>query len=70
MTAIATALGTADAAAGLEALDRVLGLTQTLQDLGLRDADIDRAAEMVSEASYPNPRPVTADDVRSILRGA
>ena len=70
MTAVAAALGSEDAAAGLAALIRSLGLTATLSGLGFRHADADRAAELVTSASYPNPRPASPEDVRAILRAA
>ncbi len=70
MARIAAALGVDDAAAGLAELGRALGLTMSLQALGLRAADVDRAAELVISSAYANPRPATADDVRAVLRGA
>jgi maleylacetate reductase len=70
MAAVAGALNARDAASGLVALNRSLGLTESLADLGFSDADVDRAAELVSAASYPNPRAASADDVRGILWAA
>ncbi len=70
MARIASALGVEDAAAGLAALSRSLGLTASLRDLGLRDADLDRAAELVASSSYGNPRPATVADVRTVLKNA
>jgi maleylacetate reductase len=64
---IADALGAADAADGLRSLNRRLGLTMSLADLGLRREDLERAAALAAETSYPNPRPATADDVRALL---
>jgi len=68
MTRIARTLGANDAAIGLANLVHSLGLTMSLRQLGLRDEDIDRAAELVVASTYPNPRPVTKDDVRELLR--
>ena len=68
MTRIARAIGANDAAIGLAALVHSLGLTMSLRQLGLRDDDIDRAAELVTASSYPNPRPATKADVRELLR--
>ena len=68
MARIAAALGADDAAGGLRKLNETLGLTMTLSDLGFRASDIDRAAELVTTAGYPNPRPVTANDVKERLR--
>jgi maleylacetate reductase len=70
MAAVAAALNAQDAAKGLASLNRSLGLTETLADLGLREADIERAAELVTTASYPNPRDASAEEVREILRAA
>jgi maleylacetate reductase len=67
---IAAALGVDDAAVGLVALNHALGLTMSLGTLGLRAGDVDRAADLVASAAYANPRPVTADDVRALLRNA
>ena len=70
MARIAGALGARDAVAGLHALSRALGLTAGLGRLGLARADVDRAAELVASATYPNPRPVSVEAVREILSGA
>ena len=52
---------------GLCELNRRLNITQTLTDLGMRPGDVDRVVEEAMKMSYPNPSPVTADGVRSIL---
>ncbi len=70
MERIANALGAPDAATGLAALNRALGLTATLHDVGLRASDINRAAELVVSSAYTNPREVTEDDVRALLMRA
>ena len=70
MAHIAAALGVSDATQGLQALNRTLGLPVSLLKLGFQAADIPRAAELVASASYPNPRPVSATDVRNILSAA
>lgn len=67
MARIAGALGAEDAAAGLAVLNSALGLTASLGDLGLREADLDRAAGLVASLPYGNPRQVTVPDVRAIL---
>ena len=67
MARVADALGGIDAAAGLAALNETLGLTMSLRRLGLREADVDRAAELVAASSYGNPRPATVADVRELL---
>jgi len=67
MTRIARALGATDTAAGLRALNKSLGLTMSLGALGLKRADVDRAADAVGAATFPNPRAATPDAVRQLL---
>jgi maleylacetate reductase len=67
MARIASALGVDDAASGLRALNDTLGLTMSLGALGLKKADVERAASAVGAATFPNPRTVTADAVRLLL---
>ncbi len=70
MRVVADALESPDAWTGLFALTRALGLTRTLADLGLREADLDRAAELVAQGAFPNPRTVTRAGVRALLAAA
>jgi maleylacetate reductase len=67
---VADALGSPDAWTGLSALNRALGVTRTLADLGLRESDLDRAAELTTQGAYPNPRSVTRAGVRALLAAA
>ena len=67
MARIAGALGVTDAAAGLRALNDTLGLTMSLGALGLKQADVERAAGAVGAATFPNPRAATPDAVRQLL---
>ena len=64
---IARALGVTDAAAGLRALNETLGLAMSLGALGLNPADVERAANAVGAATFPNPRATTRDAVRQLL---
>lgn len=70
MARIAAALGVNEAAAGLRALNHSLGLTMSLGALGLKPADVDRAAAAVAAATFPNPRDATAGAVRQLLLDA
>ena len=70
MARIARALGTDDAVSGLSALNRTLGLTATLGDLGFNKDDRDRAAALIVSSSYANPRPATEADVSALLQRA
>ena len=70
MARIASALGIGDAPSGLFDLARRIGAPASLEALGLRHADLDRAADLAAAAPYPNPRPVTRADVRALLEDA
>lgn len=67
---IAAALGTAGAATGLWDLARRIGAPTDLVAVGFRPAAIDRVAAEVAAAAPANPRPVTEDGVRALLRAA
>jgi len=70
MHAAATALGVADAARGLYALARTLGAPLALKDIGMREADLDRAAELATQSPYYNPRAVERPAIRRLLDDA
>lgn len=46
------------------------GAPGSLRELGLRESDVPRAAELAAARPYPNPRPVRADDVAALLTRA
>src|SRR5438105_10446892 len=70
MKSIARAIGAANAAQGLWELERQLGLPMRLADIGMKEADVERAARIAVEAPYPNPRKVEYAPVLSLLRSA
>jgi maleylacetate reductase len=70
MARIKRALGVADAPRGLYDLNVRLGLPTGLKDLGLREADIGKAAEVVSAVKIGHPRPVSKADLAEIIRQA
>jgi alcohol dehydrogenase class IV/protocatechuate 3,4-dioxygenase beta subunit len=70
MTRVARALGVDDAAAGVYDLISSLGGPTSLAQLGFHAEDIDRAAALAAAKPYPNPRPVTADGIATLLREA
>jgi len=49
---------------------RSLGAPLALRDLGMREADVDRATELATSKPYPNPHPLTAGGIRALLRAA
>jgi maleylacetate reductase len=55
---------------GLYALAQRLGAPLALRDLGLKEADLDRAAEIATQNPYWNPRPVERGPIRALLQAA
>lgn len=70
MARVAGALGAADAATGLWDLAKSLDAPLSLAELGLRESDLDRAAETASREPYPNPRPIERGAIRALLADA
>lgn len=70
MAAIARALGTTDAPAGLYALMQQTASKKSLAELGMTSAGLDKAADIAVQNPYWNPRPVTRDGVRDMLEAA
>jgi alcohol dehydrogenase class IV len=70
MARIARALGKDTAAGGLFDLARGLGAPVSLEQLGFRQADIARAADIAVANPYWNPRHVTREGVLQILTDA
>jgi maleylacetate reductase len=70
MTRIKRALGCADAARGLYDLNVRLGLPTGLKGLGMQEADIDKAVEVVAAVKISQPRPVSKTDLADIIRQA
>ncbi|MDR7124776.1 maleylacetate reductase [Pseudotabrizicola sp. 4114] len=55
---------------GLWQFAKAAGAPMALRDLGLAEADLDRAADLATANPYWNPRPVTRDGVRRLLQAA
>ena len=70
MARIERALGVPDAARGLYDLNVRLGLPTGLKGLGMREADIGKAIEVVSAVTIEHPRPVSKADLADIIRQA
>jgi maleylacetate reductase len=70
MTRIERAVQAKDAAAGIYDLEKNLGLPMRLADIGLKEADLERAARIATEAPYPNPRKIEYAGVLELLRNA
>ena len=67
---LARALRTSDPARALYDSNRACGLATGLKDLGLREADIPRAVEIVAARTFPNPRRPTTEDIHRLVRQA
>jgi maleylacetate reductase len=70
MARIEAALGTGDAAQGLFDLATSLGAKLRLADLGLSEADLERAADLAVQNPYANPTPLTRAGIRALLEDA
>jgi alcohol dehydrogenase class IV len=70
MRRIERAIGAPDAATGIFDLEKKLGLPLRLADIGMKEADLERAARIATEAPYPNPRKVEYAPVLELLRDA
>ncbi|MFI2632838.1 maleylacetate reductase [Streptomyces collinus] len=68
---IAAAFGADSAVEGLERLRRAVDAPTALRDYGMTETDADASVQAVLDAvPEGNPRPVTAEDVRRLLRAA
>ena len=70
MARIARALGAPSAALGLHDLAVALNAPTALKDLGLKESDLDRAADLAMANPYWNPRAFTRGDIRKLLDDA
>jgi maleylacetate reductase len=67
---VAQALGGTTAGAALHAFAARMGAPMALRDLGLKEADLDRATEIATRNPYWNPRPVDPVPLRALLQRA
>jgi maleylacetate reductase len=70
MARIARPLDAEDAAGGLFDLAAALGAKQSLAEIGVRESDLDRAADLAVQSPYPNPTPITRVGLRALLDDA
>jgi maleylacetate reductase len=70
MRKAAHALGGDDAPGALFALAGAVGAKRALRELGMREEDLDEAAELASRNPYANPAPVTREGIRRLLDDA
>jgi maleylacetate reductase len=67
MELIARALGAKDAGRGLYDLNVRIGLPTGLKGLGMKEADLPKAVEIVAAGKFVNPRPVSRDDIANLI---
>jgi maleylacetate reductase len=70
MLRIAHALGGSDAAGAVFALAETLGAPTALRDIGMAEADLDRACDIALANPYWNPRPIEREGLRQLLQNA
>lgn len=70
MARLGRALRAEDPALALHQLNLELRITATLLDLGIGPGDLDRAAALAVEATYPNPRRASRTEIRHLLGAA
>lgn len=63
-------LGTSKVASALWNIGQAVGAPRSLAALGLSEADLDKAADLVTRSPYYNPREVTRAGVRQLLGDA
>lgn len=67
---VAKVLGSRDPAVGLYRLAQASGAAVSLEAIGMREQDLDRAAKIICETPYPNPRPADLGAIRAMLANA
>jgi len=70
MRRIERAMKTPNAASGIFDLMKQLGAPLSLREIGMKQDDLDRAASLVMEAPYYNPRPTTRESICALLDDA
>ena len=70
MRRLAQALGVSEAVAGLFELGERLGTPTSLALLGLNEAELDRATELILDPPFWNPRPLDRTTIRQMLQDA
>ena len=70
MQRIERAMKTPNAASGIFDLMKQLGAPLSLKEIGMKQDDLARAASLVMEAPYYNPRPATRESILGLLNDA
>ena len=67
---VGAALGGGSAGTALHRFATEMGAPLALRDLGMDEADLDRAAEIATQNAYWNPAPIDRDGIRNLLDAA
>lgn len=59
-----------DPVKGLNVLLQKLGVERALSKYGMKETDVDRAADLAVAKPYPNPRELKRDELREVIRRA
>ena len=70
MLRISRALGGEEAHTAIFELERELDIPSGLRELGMVEADLDKACDIALSNPYWNPRPIERDALRSLLQDA
>ncbi|MGE5748997.1 MAG: maleylacetate reductase [Gemmatimonas sp.] len=70
MRKAAEVMGVEDAPTEILTLARAIGAPLSLREIGMKESDLPRAAELAAERQYPNPAPVTIEGIRVLLDAA
>jgi alcohol dehydrogenase class IV len=70
MADIAAALGAGQAAQGVFDLAKNNGAAVALRELGMQEADLDKACDIAMQNQYANPRPLERGAIRRLLQQA
>ncbi|KAK0444828.1 iron-containing alcohol dehydrogenase [Armillaria borealis] len=70
MEKVAKILGVSNAAQGIFDLSKSLGAPPTLKELGMKEEDLEKAADIASKSPYPNPAPLEKEKIMQLLKNA
>ncbi|SJL03350.1 related to Maleylacetate reductase [Armillaria ostoyae] len=70
MEKVAKILGVSNAAQGIFDLSKSLGAPSTLKELGMKEEDLEKAADIASKSPYPNPAPLEKEKMLLLLKNA
>jgi maleylacetate reductase len=70
MTSISVVFGGGTPGQALYDFAKSIGSPMALKDFGLRETDLDRAAEIATRNPYSNPRPIDRTSIRALLQDA